>query len=541
MRPERTGPAPRLPEPLLRPAGDMLRRGRAEDRAGRLDDAVASYEQAVRLGEASGERAMVVEALRRLGVVHHRRNEPELADELCRRSHNEAVQLGDLVLAGEALNALAGFEFERGEIAGARGIYQSALVLAGSSNALRGRIEQNLGILASIQGDYPGASGHYARSLEAFEQAGDERGCALAFHNLGLVASSRGDLDEADRAFDRSAALAVRVGDVYLEGLCDLSRAEACHARQQYSDAMGRAEAALDCFERLRDRRAKSGAYKVLGMVFRDTGRLVVAEARLRSAIALAVETGWILGEAEASRELARLHQLAGHNQEALTLLNRAHGLFGRLDARVDLVDVTRKMTDLEGAFFAVVRDWAQSIESADRYTFGHCERVAGYAVAVARALGLSPIEETTLRLGAYLHDVGKVRVPHEILNKPGRLTEEEFEIMRLHPVYGVELLEGVEFPWDLKSIIRWHHEKLDGTGYPDRLRGDEIPLGAQVIGIVDVFDALTTTRSYRGAMSPEEALDEMEQCRHWWRADVYHAFVAAVGAASREGKQSAA
>src|ERR1041385_8490180 len=176
MTTERTGPAPRLPEPLLRPAGDMLRRGRAEDRAGRLDDAVASYEQAVRLGEASGERAMVVEALRRLGVVHHRRNEGDLADELCRRSHREAVELGDLVLAGEALNALAGFEFEKGGSAGARGIYLNALVLAGSSNALRGRIEQNLGILASIQGDYPGASGHYARSLEAFEQAGDERG-----------------------------------------------------------------------------------------------------------------------------------------------------------------------------------------------------------------------------------------------------------------------------------------------------------------------------------------------------------------------------
>ena len=541
MTPERPLPAPQLPHPLLRPAGDMLRRGRAEDRAGRLDDAVTSYEQAVRLGETSGERAVVVEALRRLGVVYHRRNEPERAENLCRRSQREAVDLGDLVLAGEALNTLAGFEFESGEIARARGIYQNALVLAGGSDALRGRIEQNLGILASIQGDYAGASDHYARSLEAFERAGDERGCALAYHNLGLVASSRGDLDEADHSFDRSAALAVRVGDVYLEGLCELSRAEVCHARQQYGDAMQRAESALERFERLGDRRAKSGAYKVLGMVFRDTGRLVVAEERLRSAIALALETGWILGQAEASRELARLHQMAGRNQEALTLLNTAHGLFRRLDARVDLVDVARKMADLESAFFAVVREWGQSIESADRYTFGHCERVAGYAVAVARALGLTPIEETTLRLGAYLHDVGKVRVPHEILNKPGRLTEAEFEIMRLHPVHGVELLDGVEFPWDLKSIIRWHHEKLDGTGYPDRLRGDEIPLGAQVIGIVDVFDALTTTRSYRGAMSPEEALNEMERCRHWWRADVYHAFVAAVGAASREGKQSAA
>ena len=112
---------------------------------------------------------------------------------------------------------------------------------------------------------------------------------------------------------------------------------------------------------------------------------------------------------------------------------------------------------------------------------------------------------------------------------------------MNKHPLIGERICEPLKSLRALLPIIRWHHEKLDGTGYPDRLRGDEIPLGAQVIGIVDVFDALTTTRSYRGAMPPEEALEEMERCRHWWREDVYHAFVAAVGAARREGERSPA
>jgi len=98
--------------------------------------------------------------------------------------------------------------------------------------------------------------------------------------------------------------------------------------------------------------------------------------------------------------------------------------------------------------------------------------------------------------------------------------------------VYGVELLEGVAFPWDLKPIIRWHHEKLDGTGYPDRLRGDEIPIAAQIIGIVDVFDALTTDRSYRAAMPRATALAELERCRTGWTAEVYAAFMNSVGAA---------
>ena len=518
------------PNPAECPAATFLRRAQALDRAGRLEEALASYEAAIHAAEGATERPLLIEALRRLGVVHHRRNASVEADELCRRSYREAVGLGDLVLAGEALNALAGFAFESGEIEVARGLYANALALASGSAQLRGRIEQNLGILASIQGDHEGAEQHYHRALESFEGMEDERGCALAYHNLALTATRRGELDRAERNLSRSATIAARVGDVHLEGLCELNRAEVCQVRQHYGDAMRRAEAALELFERLGDRRAKSDAYRIIGMVFRDTGRSVLAEERLRDAIALAVETGSLLGEAEASRELGRLHQSVGRNQEALRLLNAAHGLFQRLDARTDLVDVSRKMSDLEGTFLAVVRNWGQSIESADRYTFGHCERVAGYAVAVAQALGLGGIEQTTVRLGAYLHDVGKVRVPHEVLNKPGRLNDAEFELMKRHPVYGVELLEGVEFPWDLKPIIRSHHEKLDGTGYPDRLRGDEIPLAAQIIGIVDVYDALTTTRSYRAAMPRSVALGEMERDRGSWRPDVFAAFERAVG-----------
>ena len=201
-----------------------------------------------------------------------------------------------------------------------------------------------------------------------------------------------------------------------------------------------------------------------------------------------------------------------GRNQEALRLLNAAHRLFGRLDARVDLVDVSTKVLRLEETYFAVVRDWGQSIESSDSYTFGHCERVAGYAVALARELGLDEEQQTAIRIGAYLHDVGKVRVPHEILTKPGALTAEEFRVIQMHPIWGLELLATVEFPWDIKPIIRWHHEKYDGTGYPDRLRGDEIPVSAQIICIVDVYDALTTTRSYRAALSQAEALVKIQR-----------------------------
>ena len=497
----------------------------SDERAGRVAEAADGYRAVAEAAAQEADRRAESEALRRLSVILHHGNDRVLARELCCRSHDLARSTGDQVLAGEALNVLAGFEFESGAMDSARARWHESLELAGDVPRLKARIEQNLGVLANVQGDHAGAAAHYRRSLKAFERSGDDRGRAIVYHNLGMVSADRGQLHDAERYYALSRALATQTGDRHLEGLCLLNHAEVLVARQRYEEARTGAEQALEIFNHLGARLDKADAYKVLGLVYRETGRPTLAESRLRAAIEHAVATGSVLSEAESSRELARLLQSMGRNLEALQLLGAAHRLFGRLDARVDLVDVAGKVAQLEDTYAAVVREWGQSIESSDSYTFGHCERVAGYGVALARAMGLDANGQTTVRMGAYLHDLGKVRVPHEILNKPGPLTTEEFEIIKQHPVWGLELLATVHFPWDLKPIIHWHHERSDGTGYPDRLRDTEIPLGAQIICIVDVYDALTTTRSYRAAMPSAQALERMNECRHWWRPDVYHAF----------------
>jgi putative nucleotidyltransferase with HDIG domain len=522
-----------MPAPGIGAAAKCLQTALVHERSGAMAEAFQGYRAAAGAAARTGEHAVEAEALRRLAILHHRRNERDLSRELAGRSHALALEIGDAVLAGEALNVLAGFAFETGAMEEARDRFQQALALGGTDPGLRGRIEQNLGILANVRGEHTEAAAHYRRSLEGFELCGDQRGCAIAHHNLGMVCADRQLWDEADGHFARSLAITRAVGDVHLEGLCLLNHSEVHVARQRYEEARGDAEQALAIFDRLGSRLDKADAYKVLGVVYRETGRFALAESRLQSAVEQAVATGSVLSEAEASRELARLYQGMGRNQEALQLLNAAHRLFARLDARVDLVDVTSKTNRLEETYFAVVRDWGQSIESADSYTFGHCERVATYAVAVARALGADQGQLTSIRMGAYLHDLGKVKVPHQVLNKPGKLSDEEFEIIKRHPVWGVELLASVEFPWDIKPIIRSHHERYDGTGYPDRLKGDEIPLGAQIICIVDVYDALTTTRSYRGALEHATALARMDECRHWWRPDVYAAFLRAMESGS--------
>ena len=222
--------------------------------------------------------------------------------------------------------------------------------------------------------------------------------------------------------------------------------------------------------------------------------------------------------------------------------------LDGRLVRPRTATDVLYRDTDplrMPGPFdaelMAVVRGFGLSLESSDSYTYGHCERVAGYAAKAARALGLDEREVSAVRLGAYLHDVGKIRVPRAILNKPGRLTAEEFAVIQMHPLWGLELLEGVEFPWDVRPTVRWHHEKCDGSGYPDGLRGNEIPLHASIIGIADVYDALTTNRSYRSALSADVTMATMRERRRWWRPEVYKAFCRALSGPSSRAQAAVA
>jgi putative two-component system response regulator len=203
------------------------------------------------------------------------------------------------------------------------------------------------------------------------------------------------------------------------------------------------------------------------------------------------------------------------------------------LTARLrSLVRLKRYTDDLDRAEDVIV-SLALTIEARDAYTDGHCQRLAASAVVLGRALGLPPEDINTLRQGGYMHDLGKIAVPDSILQKPGALTPAEFEAMKQHPVVGERLCGELRSLKRVRGIVRHHHERLDGSGYPDGLRGDEIPVLAQIIGLVDVFDALTTHRPYRSPMSPAAAC---EQLRHevnagWRRGDLVETFVGLVEA----------
>jgi HD-GYP domain-containing protein (c-di-GMP phosphodiesterase class II) len=179
----------------------------------------------------------------------------------------------------------------------------------------------------------------------------------------------------------------------------------------------------------------------------------------------------------------------------------------------------------------AVLRSLALMVEARDAYTDGHCQRLADYAVRLGERLRLPHEDLVTLRRGGYFHDIGKIGIPDSILMKPGALTPEEYARLKAHPVMGERLCGDLRVLHRVRPIVRWHHELLDGSGYPDGLRGDAIPLLAQIIGIVDVFDALTTSRPYRAALSVDQAsahlrLDVKDGRRSAWLVNEFLATV---------------
>jgi putative nucleotidyltransferase with HDIG domain len=173
---------------------------------------------------------------------------------------------------------------------------------------------------------------------------------------------------------------------------------------------------------------------------------------------------------------------------------------------------VLNSQTDLDGAYLQFIETMAQALDARDPYTAGHSLRVAEYSHALAKAMGLPAEEAETIRVAAQLHDIGKIGIPDAVLQKPGPLTAEEYGLIKLHPQIGRKILEKVVRFEGLLSVVELHHENHDGSGYPYGLAGDKVPIEARIVHVADVFDAMTTTRSYRSSLSLRAATLEIER-----------------------------
>jgi len=195
--------------------------------------------------------------------------------------------------------------------------------------------------------------------------------------------------------------------------------------------------------------------------------------------------------------------------QTALLSLPAVYVIYRAYQAQIERVEShSRHVEQMAALHVRTIESLALAIECKDATTHEHLGRVQVYALEVGRRLGLGETDLEAIRAASLLHDIGKLAVPEHIINKPGRLTPEEFEKMKIHPVVGAEILETVQFPYPVVPIVRSHHEKWDGSGYPDGLKEEQIPIGARVIAAVDCLDALASDRQYRRALPLEQAMD---------------------------------
>ncbi len=494
------------------PLAEVLGQGHSLEQRGQREDARVLYELALHDGTAVTP-ADVAQLHRLIARTYVDDGEFAAAEERARLALDISETAGDEASRGRAINMLGAIQWNQGAHDEAQQLYQQAResALKVGDARLASMTASNLGIIATVRGEDRDAVRYYESCLADARGAGLVDEVIMALTNLGLLYTHTGEFNDANRALSEAREVCGVVGDLTRLIRIELHVAKLRIKQGEQHDARAACERARKLAAQTGDTLADGDAEQVAGIIARMDGDVARAEEHFLNAERIGIERKDLILQGETAKELAELYRWNGRNRETLQRLNQAHRLFLQLRARRELADVDRRTASLESDFLDVARKWGESIEAKDVYTQGHCVRVADLACALWRRV--SDDDDTSLfwfRIGALLHDVGKLMVPAEVLNKPGKLTDEEWQLMKRHPTAGVELLADVEFPWDVRPIVESHHERWDGLGYPNGLAGEAIPLTARVLCVADVYDALTSKRSYKQAFTHDEAIEIM-------------------------------
>jgi len=479
------------------------------EREGRWSDASARYEALVRNPFANDETRLC--ALRWLGRAYLEQGNRGAAIDVLEAAVAAATQAGSKSAIAHALNVVAIVHQTGGDLDRAESMYTEARRTAesiGDAQALA-MIDQNLGTVASIRGDMWSALEAFHRSLDGYRKLEMRDQAAQVLNNIGLAYTDLGQLDRAEAAYTEAEHTFGEEQDETNKLNVALNQVQLCIATGRFDEAMERAEPLLALTGEIAPS-WRGEVFRHVGVIARERGDYVKAAEYLGRACECADESEDLLLKADVTEQLAELYWTQKRHRDMLANLNQSHALYSRLKAQHRVVQVERRNAALEARFLEMAHQWGDSIESKDHYTQGHCQRVAFFACVLADSAGMDSRSLFWFRLGALLHDIGKIIVPTEVLNKASGLSEEEWAIMKRHPEAGLELVSDIDFPGDVRAIIRNHHERWDGTGYPDKLSGEEIPFAARILCVADVYDALTTPRSYRDGLSHARAAEMM-------------------------------
>lgn len=477
-------------------------------RVGEWEKAVSVLTEIERLGGKGYCVAAMAQAMKHKGRLLRLRAHWDEALEAYKAALRIYEKLSNVEGLSDIHNSMGIVNFEKGSWDDSEHHYLEALdLIEETSPALRAKIHNNLGALYNARGDCDKAISTYLRCIPDFETTGNEIGLAQVYNNLGMSFASKGDWENAASYYEKSLTISRKINEPDLVALTYLNLAQLHVNTSSPAQAEEYCKLALAILRDLDDKLGIAEAYKILGVAERLNRNWSKARYYFEQSIILNERCTSPLGLAEAYFEFGLMCRDAGRNEEAHSLLSKSLSIFEDLKASKDIESVRSEVSKLDRLYLNIIEALGAAVENKDPYTMGHSSRVAFYSLMLAQKLGLGADAVTGILIAAYLHDIGKIYVEDEILNKPGKLTSLEFESIRRHPEMGVASLSAVEFPWEVKESILYHHERYDGSGYPAGLKGDDIPIGAQVIAIADFFDAMTSDRSYRPAWSQEQTL----------------------------------
>jgi len=490
-------------------------KGRAFAAKGKLEKAIAEYQKILTYCRDSSHLPVKSETFTQIGQLLAKQGDHDRALGYVQRAIGAYRRMKDTKGICKALRNLGVIYVELGEFEEAELNYQEAIELARNldDDILYADMINNLGAIMNMKGNWKKAIEYYTESLKIYESNNQIRKSAYTKNNMGITLAEQGINDEAFEYFQQAYQIAISIKDESLTLIVDINLGDLFIKRNGMANAkihIGRAE------KYFREANIVNGH---LVEVKRIAGKIAWHEKKYDQALScfneslrISREAGTRFLEAEVLLERGTLLRRMKRNFEALNDLEASYHIYASVKADGKRDQTERVIRSIEKLYLEIFDSMAKEVEAKDHYTKGHSDRVASLALLLGKELGIKINMLKTIVAAGLLHDIGKIEIEDGILKKAGRLSNDEFQHIKKHPEIGVELLRGKELPWDIKPIILHHHEKIDGTGYPMGLKGEDIPLEAKIICIADVFDALTSDRVYRKAYDVDQALVIMKK-----------------------------
>lgn len=490
-------------------------KGKAYTSQGKHDEAILEYQKILKYCRENKYLNIKSDTFTQIGQLLSKKGDHDRALGYLQRAIGAYRRLDDSIGLCKALRNLGVIYLELGEFDEAEITYSEAIDIAEIScdELLYADLVNNLGAIMNMKGNWRKALDYYRESLNIYKSSDEIRKSAYTKNNIGITLTEQGLIDEAFEYFKKAYKIATDIKDASLTLIVDINLANLYLKRGNSQNAKNHCRAAEHYLIQVDFTNGNFvETQKIAGKIALHEKDYESSLNYFDNALDVSREIGTQFLEAEVLFERGTLYRLMNRPFDALNDLENSYHIYTSINAEGKKEKTETVINSIEQLYLDIFNSLANDIDKKDIYTKGHSDRVASFALLLGKELGLKSYMLKTLVASALLHDIGKIKIDDSILKKDGKLTDSEYAAIKKHPEFGVELLRGKEFPWDVKPSVLHHHERIDGMGYPLGLKGEDIPIGARILCVVDVFDALTSNRVYRKAFTTEKAISIMQE-----------------------------